>query len=45
MKGRCDRITCKGYEWKKCVHGGKERFQEQYSPVNIDIWLRDLSIE
>ena len=27
----CHRITCKGYERKECVHGGKDRFKEQYS--------------
>ncbi len=24
----CYRITCKGYERKECVHGGKERFKK-----------------
>ena len=28
-KGMCYRITYKFYEWKKCVHGGKERVKEQ----------------
>ena len=39
MKGRCviGSIPTKGYERKKCIHGGKERFKEQYSPVNIDV--------
>ena len=41
----CHRITCKGYEMKKCVHEDKERFMEQYSPVNIDVWIRDLDME
>ena len=41
----CHRITCKGYERKKCVHGGKERFKKQYSPANIDVWIRDLVME
>ena len=39
----CYRITCKGYEGKKCVHGSKERFKEQYSLANIDRWIRDLN--
>ena len=30
---------------KKCVHEGKESFKEQYSPANIDIWIRDLTLE
>ena len=36
----CYRITFKGYEMKKCVHRGKERFKQQYSPSNIDVWIR-----
>ncbi len=28
VKGRCYRITCKGYEKKECVNGGKEMFME-----------------
>ena len=39
----CDRITCKDYEKKNCVHGDKKMFEEQYSPSNIDI--RDLNVE
>ena len=33
----CHRITCKDHERKICVHGGKERFKEQYSPAKIDV--------
>ena len=40
----CHRMTCKNYERKKCVHGCKERFKEQYSHANIDIWIRDLDM-
>ena len=29
----CHRITCKIYERKKCIHGSKERFKEQYSNI------------
>ena len=45
VKGRCVMITCKGYERKECVHGGKEIFKEQYSSANIDIWIKDLDME
>ena len=38
MKGRC-------YERKKCVHGGKEMFKEQYPPANIYIWIRNLDMD
>ena len=38
-------VTSKDYERKKCVHGGEERFKEPYSPVNTDIWIRNLDME
>ena len=45
VKGRCHRITCKGYERKESVHGGKKRFKEQYSSANIYVWTKDLDME
>ena len=41
----CQRITCKGYERKKSVHRGKKRFKEQYSPANVDVWIKDMDME
>ena len=41
----CHRITSKGYERKECVYGDIEKFKEQYSPANIDVWIRDLNME
>ena len=44
---RCDRQIFHRITWKderkKCVHGGKERFKEQYS-ANIDLRIRNLDI-
>ena len=34
VKGRWD------YERKECIHVGKERVKEQYSPANTDVWIR-----
>ena len=45
VKGECHRFTCKDYEMKECIHGGKERVKEQYSPANTDIWIRGLNME
>ena len=45
VKGRYIMVTCKCYERKNCVHEGKKRFNEQYSPANIDVWIRDLDME
>ena len=28
-------MACKGYERKKCVHGGKKRLKEQYFSATI----------
>ena len=41
----CDKFTCKGYERKECLHGGKEMFKKLYSSANIDVWIRDLEME
>ena len=41
----CHRGTCKDYERKECIHGGKERVKEQYSPANTDVWIRDLDMD
>ena len=41
----CHRITCKDYERKECVHGGKERVKEQYFRANTDVWITDLDME
>ena len=30
----CNRVTCKDYERKECIHGGKEMVKEQYSSAN-----------
>ena len=38
----CHRITYKDYEKKECVHGGKKRFENQYSLANTDVWIKDL---
>ena len=35
-------ITCKGYEWKECVHRGIEKFKEQYPPANTDVWIGEI---
>ena len=41
----CHKVTCKDYERKECIHGGKERrIKEQYSPANTDVWIRDLNM-
>ena len=39
MKQRCVRIACKCYHRKEHIHGGKERFKKQNSPVIIDVWI------
>ena len=41
----CHRVTCEANERKECIHRGKERLKEQYSPVNTDLWIRDLGME
>ena len=33
------------YERKECVHAGKMRCKEQYSPANIDVWIRDFDMK
>ena len=33
----CHMVTCKDNESKECIHGGKERVKEQYSPANTDV--------
>ena len=39
-KGRCVRVTCKDYERKECIHGGKEEVKKKYSPANMYQRLR-----
>ena len=41
----CYRVTCRYYERKVCIHGGKEKVKEQYSPANINVWIRDAAVK
>ena len=41
----CHMIICNDYERKECAHGGKEKFNEQYSPANTDTWIRNLDVD
>ena len=39
------KVTCKGYERKRCIYGANEWFEEHYSLANTDVWITDLDME
>ena len=45
VKGRCVIGSFVGIMRRKTVSMEEKRVEEQYSPANTDIWIRDLDME